>query len=465
MLFTQNKMNTGQLTTAKAMQVLPSSQSIEKQAVVPAEPNNKNPSKQQSSWFDKAQYLAEVVCSRESTYRAALDLIAYEIPAIVAESTRNIYKAAEAVFEAVMATCMIYFAPKITKVVADNLAKLTFDKEELKDAHNFLLFSMNDLDSVESANKAKKRILNEETNDLNFLAKLFKGQKQKAEFNREAAEIKTFAQNFNADESKLNKIKQHKRAVILGESLVEGGLWAALPLMIKAFRRYVLGQEGFTGTLNYLNKKQSKKIGVSSGYSLIQKIGMGVGLLISPLLNMFLLNKTKDPSKIQKGSWLETIRNQLDMTHRYFPKLGLLFSYINLPSLVNELLSAQGRFELFEVIAAWLSVVPSWWFGHRATNGVLAKQADKYLAQKYNVEPGILVEASDLNQAMPEPAKIQHIFDRTKDNPDLRKEARELHAKVLYKGFGLHAVFIFGIKMLVNYLTKTLVKSDLKSTG
>ncbi len=116
-------------------------------------------------------------------------------------------------------------------------------------------------------------------------------------------------------------------------------------------------------------------------------------------------------------------------------------------------------------------LIPSWWFGHRATNGMLAKSADKELEKQFG-KKGILVEdnvyqkqESDglwekLKKTCPEPTKIQHVLNKTEDNDKLKEKAVELHAKTLYKGFALHSFLIWVLMMGGNWVTKKWVLSE-----
>ena len=159
------------------------------------------------------------------------------------------------------------------------------------------------------------------------------------------------------------------------------------------------------------------------------------------------------------------------MTHGVFPKLWLLFTYLLIPWLTGKLFAAQDKYELFETVFKNTLLGPSWWFGHRATNGVLARLADKKLEGKFG-RKGILVEDSvyekkeneslwqRLKKACPEPTKIQHVLDKTEHNEELKKEAVDLHAKTLYKGFALHSFLIWVLLMGGNWVTKKWVTSE-----
>src|SRR3989338_345351 len=141
---------------------------------------------------------------------------------------------------------------------------------------------------------------------------------------------------------------------------------------------------------------------------------------------------------------------------------------------MSVFLTAQGWYERIERLLRLVTVVPSWWLGHRVTNGLFALSADKQLAKKHNIAPGILVEPEYLKpgendnvfdkirKKLPEPAKIHHVMKSTEGNKELQGEAEDLHARSLYKGFILHSIFVWLINMGVNYVTKLRVKSALE---
>ena len=121
---------------------------------------------------------------------------------------------------------------------------------------------------------------------------------------------------------------------------------------------------------------------------------------------------------------------------------------------MSALISAQGKSERIENLIRLFTLIPSWWFGHRVTNGVIAKNYDQNLSEKYGVEKGIMVEPQYLHSAAPEPALIQHIFEKTQGQPELREEARDKHAKGMLYGFSLHSAMILIMRLALNGFTK-----------
>ncbi len=415
--------------------------------------------------------LASIVCSRESTYRTALDITAFDFPVLAADAFRGIKKFLESALECFSATLMVGISPYLTSFVGNLLGKQMLSKELQKDTINLLKFNMNELRDFEKFKTAHERIISEEVEDKLFVSSLFEksGKKEKAEvFKQKAVEIERFCNDFHATEGKMKQIYKLKKATIIGESFLEGGWWGGYGLLLRGFRKYILKEERFTGTKGYVSDAESEQLGETGELRLFQKIIGVASIFISPILNTFLLNKIEDREAVRKSKFLTMVDNNMDMTHGVYPKLGLLFTQTTIPKWVGTITLSQGWFERIERILKLLTVVPSWWIGHRATNGVFALNADKELAKKYNVQPGILVEPEYLEyktsgdepfferiqKRFPEPAKIHHVMDSTKTNKQLQEEAEDLHARCLYKGFTAHSLLVFGINMLVNYSTK-----------
>ncbi|MDA1020589.1 MAG: hypothetical protein O2962_03490 [Cyanobacteria bacterium] len=410
---------------------------------------------EESGLWDKARNLAEVVCSRESIFRSALDLTGWEIPVMLANAMRNKYSFAEAVFQGTYAFLTMVMAPYFTKWVGLLAGKSIMKEDEHKDIDKYMLFQLNDLDDHQTLNKGLARIKEEEPEDKLFLSELYlKNQKKSSNYQQQAQALKSFFDNLTIDDARLQRIKKLKRATIQGESFIEGGLWGSVFLASRLFRKYVLKQDRFTGTKSYESDEESKQSTDSNKMAWWQWTGNIVAMIFSPIANHFILNKIDDKEAVAKSPWLKTIKNQWDMTHGVFPKLGLMVSFLMIPANMGLLFSAQGKNELIENLLMTATMVPSWWFGHRVTNGVLAQREDKKLAAKFGIERGILVEPEDLHQAAPEPAKIQHVLRKVRHDPQLEKEARDAHAKVLYKGFTLHSLLIFSMKLLINQITK-----------
>ncbi len=415
--------------------------------------------------------LASIVCSRESTYRTALDITGFDIPVLAADAFRGIKKFTESVFECLSATIMVGVSPYLTTFVGNVLGKLTLSKELQKDTINLLKFNMSELRDFEQFKNATQRIKSEEVEDKLFVSSLYKksGKEEKARFyEQDALGIEQFCNNFKATKDKMKEIYKLKKATIVGESFLEGGWWGGYGLMFRMFRKHILREDRFTGTKGYVSDSESEELGEGGDLSLFQKIVGGASIFISPILNFFLLTKIENREAVKNSKFLQKVDENMDMTHGVYPKLGLLFTQTTIPKWIGTITLSQGWFERTERILKLFTVIPSWWLGHRATNGTYALNADKELSKKYKVPPGILVEPEYLSQAkennepflqriqkrFPEPAKIHHILKSTEGNKELQSEAEDLHAKCLYKGFAMHSLLVFGINMAVNYTTK-----------
>lgn len=455
--------------------------------------NSSVASSSSSRWdgFKKtAMSYAKIIDSRESTYRLALDLSAFDIPTLAAAAFRNFWNFLEAAWEAGIGTFMVFAAPHITTLVAKIASKFILETEEQKNADNYLRFQMDELESIQKMKEAlKTRIKDHEPKDQRRVVQILselKFTKAPEKHEQKAQDIEKFCNEFIPTDKHKEKIYKLKKAVILGESLIEGGVWGSFGLSLRWFRKYVLRKERFTGTMGYLGDAESSGLGEGSELNWFQKIGGVCTMFLSPTLNSILLKKTKDSKKIENSKLLSVASNHLDMTHSVYPKLGLLFTYTSVPKWIGLFITSQGWYERLERVFKFLTIIPSWWLGHRITNGILALKADKKLAKDFNVNPGILVEEEylkpentkglkimeKLKYLCPEPARIHHVLDRVeKDGANMdgnkkeefRKEAEKLHAKTLYLGFALHSFLVWCITMLVNYTTKLRVKYDLNN--
>lgn len=412
-----------------------------------------------------AKSYAKIIDSREALQRAALELIAFDVPALLAASTRNWLNFVETAFESFCGFFMFSMAPTITATVAKIIGKFMLPKEDHHMIDHLLKFQMPELNNDEAAMKGAQRIMDEEASDQERVAQLYDevGNDSKAQrYRQEADRIRNFAKNFKSSEEIREKAYSLKRAVIMAESMIEGGWWGGFGLVLRAFRKYILGAKRFTGTKAYLNDKDSKKLGEGGEMSMFQKAVGAVMMGISPLTNWVLLKLTKGKSKDQLGGFLKIAQKHIDMVHGVFPNLGLMFSYTTFPKWLGLIITAQGWYERLERILKVATLVPSWWLGHQLTNGWLANAEDKKLAKQYGRSRGILVEPESINSILKEPARIHHVMSKTKDSPVLQKKATDKHASILYKGFAMHSALVWAAMMIVNYITKLNVLTDLK---
>lgn len=419
----------------------------------------------QSNYWQLARGYAGIIDSRESTYRTFLDLTGYFLPMVAANATRNIWNFLETAFEAALDVLFVFSAPYITTLNGYLCSKFVLKKEEQKDYLNYLNFQIPELDTCEKFKQGLERMKKEEPSDRKRVSELYRnlGKEDKAKYYLDKAEeIKRFTENFELTDEKRKRTLKLKQAVILFESFIEGVMFASEGVLTRFFRRYVLGKEQFTGTLGY-SSDTSGNFGGSNGFSLWQKLGIGFSCIISPLINGLFFLKSSNPETIENNKFLKVLNSHFDMTHGVFPRLGLLFTYVTFPYIFAKIFTSQDKYELMEMFIKTGILTPSWWFGHRATNGVLAKKNDLQLEKEFGTR-GVLVGAeahtkadtwlSKLAKIMPEPSRIQHVMDSTEGNQGLREKSIELHAKTLYKGFALHSFLIWLMMLGANYFTK-----------
>ncbi|MDD9898643.1 MAG: hypothetical protein OXU45_06555 [Candidatus Melainabacteria bacterium] len=407
---------------------------------------------------------AGIIDSRESITRIILDLTAFDIPTIAAAATRNWSSFCEAVFEGGLGTTTLFVAPHLTKLVAKLASKFFLDPEDQKHYDKLVRFYRHELHDEAGFKQGVSRILAEEPKDLERVAQVYQGvdkPERAQDYQNNAQELKHYFSNLNYQQARLKALLNFKESVIAFESLFEGSLWGGFGLMLRWFRKHILKQDSFSGTKNYVNKEEAAKLGEDKPLSFFQKILGGTAVLMSPLYNKLMMSACRDRTKVQRNKFLQLIDKGLDMTHGLFPKLGLLFSYTTVPKWIGALATVQGRDELIERFLKLCTVLPSWWLGHRIANGGLAAWFDKKLAAKHGVERGILLEPQYVNKWAPDPAKIHHVIERSKDNPALLEDAKDAHAKVLYAGLGLHSLGVFLITMLINKFTKWRVQNKL----
>jgi hypothetical protein len=413
---------------------------------------------------NKLNHYAGIIDSRESVTRLILDLTAFDIPTVIAGATRNWSSFLEACLESSLSSFNLIIAPSMTKLMANFAGKLFLDKEDQKHFDKLARFYRTELHDEEGFKNGVKRILNEEPKDLDRIANLYleAGNNAKSQsYKNQANSLNDYFRNIKFKSDRLKSLIDFKETTLLFESFFEGGIWGGFGLLLRWFRKNILKQDTFTGTNKYVNKDEAKKLGQDLPLKIWQKV-MGVGaMFLSPAINFTLMKLCRNRESVEKNKFLQLCDSGLDMTHGLFPKLGLLFSFTTVPKWFGALATVQGKDELIERIMKLFSVMPSWWLGHRVTNGLLAKAADKSLVKKYGVQAGIMLEKEQLNSYAPDPAKIHHILEQTQNNPALQKEARSKHAKVLYSGLSLHSLGVLGVSLLINQITKWRVKNKL----
>ncbi len=424
--------------------------------------------KPKSIWVD----LASAICSRESTYRTFLDISAFALPQVIADMFRGPKKFLESLFEASIDVSSVLFSPNLMQFLSKFIARATLDADLLKYADQLLLFSMDELRDPEKFKQGLARIKEEDVTDKLNIANIVDrfSAKQAGKARADSETIVKFCNEFKpTEEARLQAYKFKKNTLVL-HSFLEGSLWANMGMLVRLFRKFVLGENRFTGTKKYLSDDDSKKVGDAGEITLGQKLITLVCSFLSPGLLSYFFNKVENTPLAQRSELLKVVANQLDTTRGVYPKLGLLFALTSIPKWIGYIWTAQGWIERTERLVKFFTILPSWWMGHRVTNGVLARIADKKLSAEFRQPEGIMIEpeymqGSSLKQRFPEPANIHHIYNVTKNNPELRDKAENEHAKALYTGFTLHSIGAFLISLGVNALTKfNALKSKAKLT-
>lgn len=419
----------------------------------------------QNTFTEKVLDYSKVVFSRESTYRGFVDIFAEDLPNIVGDAFRGKAAFLEACFKSVLTTGYIFTIPSILKRIARFTYKTIFPNLDHKAIDALMLFGLDDLETKEKLHQAKQRILEQEAADSKNQVDLYKGfDKSTSDIKEKLQDLKSFINNFDPDDEFRQKMYNTKKNIFTKLSWYTSFMGTAVPIVKRLFRKYVLGADRFVGSMNYLKDKDADKLGNVKGFSLKQVLLNLVSFVTVPNLFNGLMNF--DKSSLLKPIF-DKFKSKIDTNHSYHPKLSLYMPISALPYLISKLINSQDRFELMENIIRFSVSCSSLFFGDRATNGIFAKAADKQLAQKHGVEPGILYykdqeDAKGIGawfaSFFPEAAKINHVIERTKGNQPLQEEATNLFRKIFYKGFFFHSLGTFLLKMFVNWTTKANVQ-------
>jgi hypothetical protein len=431
------------------------------------------PPPSESYTFNKKLFhLPMVLFSRESIYRGLIESFAVDVPSCLAAATRNKTFFLETIFETLMNNFIVYATPSITKLIAGARSKAIFNGSAGQ-YYNYMLFNRADLDNNENFDKARNRILEDEVSDNETMLGIFGNRGgMPNERTAQIQQIKDFMENYKANDILREKILQLKDDVIKAQSWVEGMYWGFIPLARRLFRKYVLGQDRFTGTLAYLSNEDNNKLGNEKGFSLKQILGTFVSMSLTPFLVNGFLKLIKDPELLANSLFVRKLKEEMDTSHGFHPKLGLFISSGELSFLISRIFNAQDMFEMLENVLEFFTSAGSLLFGDRVTNGVFAKSADAKLAQEFKTKPGILYEQSKakpgslvefFDSVFPRASKYVQVLSKCLGNNDLIKKASQEYSKVFYKGFATHGLLTFGANMLINLVTRLRVKSAMKS--
>ena len=81
------------------------------------------------SFIKIAKNNAKIIDSRESTYRTALDIVAFDLPTMLAGAFRNFWNFLEATLEAGIGTLMVIGAPQITTFIGNLMGEIFLNKD------------------------------------------------------------------------------------------------------------------------------------------------------------------------------------------------------------------------------------------------------------------------------------------------------------------------------------------------
>ena len=420
------------------------------------------PTSSLNKFWDTAKKYAAIVDSRESLVRLALEFFGGDIPWILAAALRNPQILTERIFECTVSLISFFVAPSLTATLAKLGGKIFMPDKSSEEVLGLINLKRKDLRDETSFNTGVERVLEEEPADKLRISQLYKeiGKHDQAnKYELEANKLKQLFGNTQYDKDLVAKIKKVKEFTILAESQSEGILWGGFGLMLRAFRKYILKQDRFTGTKKYLNDKDAKKIGQADDLKLWQKIGGTLMMFLPSSLNYILMKLTDNQELVSKNKLLQIADRQLEMTHGLFPKIGLMFTYTSLPKWIGTFITSQGKDELIERVITFFAGVGSWWQGHKLFNGMMAKYFDNKLSKEFNTAPGFMVDKEYHDHTFVEPARIHQVLSMTDHNPNLQKKARDAHAKTLYAGITMHSLFVFAVSLAINQFTKWRVEN------
>jgi len=423
-----------------------------------------------NTWFEKLFDFSKIIFSRESTYRGFVDLFAEDTPALLAEAFRGKAAFLEAVFKHALTTGMIFVSPKITEWLSKLHAKNIFGDKDGEQFTNYMLFSRKDLDSDSNFDKARHRIINDESSDKLNLAQIhgFESSQAKKAI-EDARSMQDFMSNYKADNSLRSKINKLKDETIKSQVWLVSTFYGCVPLIIRLFRKYILEVDRFVGSMKYLSDSDADKLGNQKAFGFKQIFGTITSILSGPAVINWILSSIKNLKPGAKG-FLAMLKEQMDTTHSFFAKKGLFISYGEAPYLISKIVNSQDMFERVENIVKLCVSTGSLMFGDRATNGRFAKAADDKFTKKHGLESGVFYDKvpddkkgfwATINRIFPDAARFQHVLNRTSHDPKLEDEATKIYQNTFFKGFTLHAIGTFLLKTFVNWTTQFRVKSAL----
>lgn len=422
---------------------------------------------------DIANKYAGLSSSRPTSSLAWMDLFGCNIPLLLG-GLRNIKSFCEALFETATNTVLMFGTPWLTKKTAQLVADIALNPEEKKDILNYNRFYMTDLENVETLKKAIQRIKEQEIKDQKDQAELYLAlgsQKKHKESLAESQKILDFCNRLEPSEELRKKIYKVKRYIMLSKTAIEGGIYGSSGLVNRFFRKFILGEDRFTGTKGYVTDEQSKELGDSEPLSFKQFLGGAASIFLTPVLNASFLNLTKDFKNTKSNPILKFLQKALDFKHGIYPKKLLLFLSSTVPKWIGLFFTSQGRNELQEKLSLFVLTQPLWWLGDRIAKGPIALLKSKKIESKYGVKDLFINKPEKTSSDLVN--KVLNIFPEVKErnellktlesinNPKLTEEALAMDTKTNYEGIGLHSALMSASILGSQFMTKLRAQNAL----
>ncbi|NQY79732.1 MAG: hypothetical protein HRT47_05405 [Candidatus Caenarcaniphilales bacterium] len=416
--------------------------------------------------------------SRQTEYRAWIDIFAEHTPALITAAMRNWKFFQETIFKSIINTSVFFTAGSVGKNIRAKEFSEEFKNYLFKDpeiARDMLLsFRFEELENLESFKAALKSRMRKNIDNELIQAETKESQEKHKHISR-IERIKDFFTNeLNIDEELIAKAKKYKEKTFINQSSYMGFLTASVPFLTLMFRRYILGVDRFTGSMHYVSAEKDKAQGNNKIFTKKQMLGTLAAILSSPLLSRASLAYLKaNPKSSENPKFLEEMREQHNPNLGLYPKQGAIFLYTGIPHLVSKLSNAQGILELTEDILKTAVTMGSMMLGDRLSNGRIAKVEDDKLSKEFNIEKGILYYPdkhsskssnflTKLADKFPEQSDYRFIKEKANGNKALESEALKRTGKVFARGFAEHAIITFLAKLGINGFIRQISKVLLK---
>lgn len=401
---------------------------------------------------------ARYLSTRPAMYTAIVTALGDDFAATMAGLLRNVSdgvlnfaNASEEAFKGLLKFVLNVSSVSLTENILDISAKLILPKHLQHEGQNIMRLSYESLSNTELLKEELKSKISETAprEHLNTFKAMegFSPEKRYIELLRAEKSVK-FADSFNPSSEDMKKIKDFQLAVRFLESGIKGSLWASIPFLNRLFRTHILGADGFTGVQDGNGEKYRMP--------LLQKLAVGLSLSSGFLLQGAVITLTKmSEGNNQFSNWL--IKNT-EFNHGLFPSKTAIYFNQGLAYDFSRLANAEGKAELFESSLITSLFTPILYFGDNLTR-FIGSIADNQLANKYHLEPGILVKreikpTNKFKQLFPEELKYSEIMPKVEHNPELKHDAKLAHADMTITKILLHSLTVLGARLFINNQTK-----------